>query len=71
MRSFFSFLIISFLREPMKFSLKKTNTTLSLIRTKISELITNEKTEAEFREFEPRLKFKPGIKCGRFHLKLY
>ena len=26
--------------------------------------------EAEFREFEPRLKFKPRLKCGWFHLKL-
>ena len=27
--------------------------------------------EAEFKEFEPRLKFKPGIECGWFHLKLH
>ena len=27
-------------------------------------------TEAEFKEFEPRLIFKPGIKYGWFHLKL-
>ena len=28
-------------------------------------------TEAEFKEFEPRLKFKPRLKYGWFHLKLY
>ena len=28
-------------------------------------------TEAEFKEFEPRLKFKPRLKYGRFYLKLY
>ena len=27
--------------------------------------------EAEFKEFEPRLKFKPGLKYGWFHLKFY
>ena len=27
--------------------------------------------EAEFKEFEPRLKFKPRLKYGCFHLKLY
>ena len=27
--------------------------------------------EAEFKEFEPRLKFKPMFKYGWFHLKLY
>ena len=27
--------------------------------------------EAEFKEFEPRFKFKPQIKYGWFHLKLY
>ena len=26
-------------------------------------------TEAEFKEFDPRLKFKPRLKCGWFHLK--
>ena len=28
-------------------------------------------TEAEFKEFEPRLKFKPRLNYGWFHLKLY
>ena len=28
-------------------------------------------SEAEFKEFEPRLKFKPGLKYGWFHLKLH
>ena len=28
-------------------------------------------SEAEFKEFEPRLKFKPRLKYGLFHLKLY
>ena len=28
-------------------------------------------TEAEFKEFEPRLKFKPRLKYGWFYLKLY
>ena len=27
--------------------------------------------EAEFKEFDPRLKFKPQLKYGWFHLKLY
>ena len=27
--------------------------------------------EAEFKEFEPRLKFKLWVKYGWFHLKLY
>jgi len=27
--------------------------------------------KAEFKEFEPRLKFKPRLKYGWFHLKLY
>ena len=27
--------------------------------------------EAEFKEFDPRLKFKPRLKYGWFHLKLY
>ena len=27
--------------------------------------------ETEFTEFEPRLKFKPRLKYGWFHLKLY
>ena len=26
---------------------------------------------AEFKEFERRFKFKPRLKCGWFHLKLY
>ena len=29
------------------------------------------KTEVEFKEFEPRLKFKMRLKYGWFHLKLY
>ena len=29
------------------------------------------KPEAEFKEFEPRFKFKPWLKYGWFHLKLY
>ena len=29
------------------------------------------RSEAEFKEFEPRFKFKPRLKYGRFHLKLY
>ena len=28
-------------------------------------------TEVEFKEFEPWLKFKPRLKYGWFHLKLY
>ena len=27
--------------------------------------------EAEFKEYEPRLKLKPRLKSGWFHLKLY
>ena len=27
--------------------------------------------ESEFKEFEPQLKFKPPLKYGWFHLKLY
>ena len=29
------------------------------------------KPEAEFKEFERRFKFKPQLKYGWFHLKLY
>ena len=29
------------------------------------------KTEAEFKEFERRVKFKPRLKYSWFHLKLY
>ena len=29
------------------------------------------KPEAEFKEFEPQLKFKPWLKYGWLHLKLY
>ena len=29
------------------------------------------RSEAEFKEAEPRLKFKPRLKYGWFHLKLY
>ena len=29
------------------------------------------RAEAEFKEFEPRLKFKTRLKNGLFHLKLY
>ena len=28
------------------------------------------RTEAEFKEFEPRLKFNPGLNYGLFHLKI-
>ena len=28
-------------------------------------------SEAEFKEFEQRLKFKPRLKYGWFHLKMY
>ena len=28
-------------------------------------------SEAEFKEFEPRFKFKPRLRYGWFHLKLY
>ena len=28
-------------------------------------------SETEYKEFEPRLKFKPRLKYGWFHLKLY
>ena len=28
-------------------------------------------SKAEFKEFDPRLKFKPRLKYGWFHLKLY
>ena len=31
----------------------------------------NQKHEAEFKEFEPRFKFKPRLYYGWFHLKLY
>ena len=33
--------------------------------------ISLNRSEAEFKEFEPRLKFKPPLKYGWFHLKLY
>ena len=31
----------------------------------------NIQLKSEFKEFEPRLKFKPRLKYGWFHLKLY
>ena len=31
----------------------------------------NTRTETEFKEFERRFKFKPRLKYGWFHLKLY
>jgi len=34
-------------------------------------MIKNVKPEAEFKEFERRLKFKPRLKFSCFHLKLY
>ena len=34
-------------------------------------LSTFKPTEAEFKEFEPLLKFKPRLKYGWFHLNLY
>ena len=37
-------------------------TTMKKIKTKILP-------EVEFKEFEPRLKFKPGLKYGWFYLK--
>ena len=33
--------------------------------------ILSTRSEAEFKELEPRLKFKPWLKYGWFHLKLY
>ena len=40
----------------------------------ISSILSNYEnnwSEVEYKEFEPRLKFKPGLKYGWFHLKLY
>ena len=34
-------------------------------------LNTDNCSEAEFKEFEPRLIFKPRLNYGWFHLKLY
>jgi len=31
---------------------------------KLTRIPTNDQTEAEFKEFEPRLKFKPRLKYG-------
>ena len=33
--------------------------------------VQDSRSEAKFKEFEPRLKFKPRLKYGWFHLKLY
>ena len=48
-------------------SLVKSNPT----RTIGSNCRPKGRPEAEFKEFEPRLKFKPRLKYGWFHLKLY
>ena len=37
----------------------------------LSYILFSLKPEAEFKEFEPLLKFKPRLKYGWFHLKLY
>ena len=37
----------------------------------IISIISLLSSKAEFKEFEPRLKFKSGHKYGWFHLKLY
>ena len=43
--------------------------------SEVSSFVSNHEikqySEAEFKEFERRLKFKPWIKYGWFHLKLY
>ena len=36
-----------------------------------TELSNNRSSEAEFKEFEPWLKFQTRLKFGWFHLKLY
>ena len=36
-----------------------------------TQVTTLNSPEAEFKEFEPRLKFNPQLKYGWFHLKLY
>ena len=38
---------------------------------KENKIIHQKKSEAEFKEFEPRLKLKPPLKYGWLHLKLY
>ena len=40
-------------------------------RVSLKNLVIIKNPEAEFKEFEPRLKFKPRLQCGWFHLKLY
>ena len=37
----------------------------------LSVIIKFKDTEAEFKEFEPRLRFQLQLKYGRFHFKLY
>ena len=39
--------------------------------TTILRYISSTTSEAEFKEFERRFKFKPRFKYGWFHLKLY
>ena len=49
----------------------KTSFYLELLRRLNAFSISIMKTESEFKEFEPRLKFKPRLKYGWFYLKLY
>ena len=35
------------------------------------EFVKRHKQEAEFKEFDPRLKFETRLKYGWFHIKLY
>ena len=49
----------------------RTQTVRDMFSKKFKLPQTNIQPEAEFKEFEPRLKFKPRLKYGWFHLKLY
>ena len=45
--------------------------TLCSVLASFSKLMFNVYTEAEFKDFEPGLKFETRLKYGWFHLKLY
>ena len=60
----------SYIKIKAYFSLDKSNQAIINFSLFIATVIILH-PEAEFKEFEPRLKFKPQLKYGWFHFKLY
>ncbi len=52
---------------------KELNPSQNLLQSHVVDLrfVQTMKSVAEFKEFEPRLRFEPWLKYGWFHLKLY